>query len=320
MSDDQLNLIPDEPLPIAAELRKRLEPWTKKGIYFGTSSWKYEGWLGQIYNRKRYEYRDKFALTRFKADCITEYADTFPFVGGDFTAYTFYDPKFWNRLFEKVPPSFLFGMKVPDKITSPVFPKRMPQAGEDNPDFLNADLLQKAFLDVLKPHSKQIGLLAFQFPQLRKAIVETFPERLDKFFGSLPTTCRYAVEIRNEELLKSEHFKVLKKHNIAHVFNSWTRMPTIGEQMEHDDAFTTDLIFARALLRPGRSYEQAVGMFEPYEKIQDPYPEGYKDVAALVRRGVASKARTYIAVNNRFVGNAIMAIEEILKELESSES
>jgi hypothetical protein len=28
-----------------------------KGIFVGTSSWKYEGWLGQLYDAARYEYR-----------------------------------------------------------------------------------------------------------------------------------------------------------------------------------------------------------------------------------------------------------------------
>jgi uncharacterized protein YecE (DUF72 family) len=35
---------------------------------------------------------------------ITEYAETFPFVGGDFTFYNFYAASFWSKLFEKVPP------------------------------------------------------------------------------------------------------------------------------------------------------------------------------------------------------------------------
>ena len=40
-----------------------------QGVYIGTSSWKYPGWCGMLYDRARYEYRGKFAETRFKRDC-----------------------------------------------------------------------------------------------------------------------------------------------------------------------------------------------------------------------------------------------------------
>jgi uncharacterized protein YecE (DUF72 family) len=35
-------------------------------VFIGTSSWKYEGWLGQLYTPTRYEYRGKVAKTRFE--------------------------------------------------------------------------------------------------------------------------------------------------------------------------------------------------------------------------------------------------------------
>jgi len=41
-----------------------------QGVYLGTSSWKYEGWLGQLYTAERYEYRGKIAKSRFERDCL----------------------------------------------------------------------------------------------------------------------------------------------------------------------------------------------------------------------------------------------------------
>ena len=41
-----------------------------RGIFLGTSSWKYEGWLGQIYTPERYEYRAKVAKTPFEEYCL----------------------------------------------------------------------------------------------------------------------------------------------------------------------------------------------------------------------------------------------------------
>jgi hypothetical protein len=46
-----------------------------QGVYIGTSSWKYPGWCGMLYNRAHYEYRGKFAETRFKRECLREYAE-----------------------------------------------------------------------------------------------------------------------------------------------------------------------------------------------------------------------------------------------------
>jgi hypothetical protein len=48
-----------------------------KGVFIGTSSWKYEGWLDQLYTPARYEYRGKVAKTRFERDCLSEYAEEF---------------------------------------------------------------------------------------------------------------------------------------------------------------------------------------------------------------------------------------------------
>jgi hypothetical protein len=41
----------------AQRLRPRLTALAKKGVYFGTSSWKYDGWLNSIYSQKRYDTR-----------------------------------------------------------------------------------------------------------------------------------------------------------------------------------------------------------------------------------------------------------------------
>jgi hypothetical protein len=48
------------------ELAQRAVSLAALGVYVGTSSWKYPGWFGTIYDRSRYEYRGKFAETRFK--------------------------------------------------------------------------------------------------------------------------------------------------------------------------------------------------------------------------------------------------------------
>ena len=65
-------------------LRAKLASLANQGIRIGGSSWKYEGWLGQVYTRERYLSRGRFSRRIFEAECLREYADTFPIVCGDF--------------------------------------------------------------------------------------------------------------------------------------------------------------------------------------------------------------------------------------------
>jgi uncharacterized protein YecE (DUF72 family) len=76
------------------ELARRLRALADQRIFIGTSSWKYDGWLGQIYTRERYFSRGKFSQKAFEAECLAEFAETFPIVCGDFSFYQFPTPEF----------------------------------------------------------------------------------------------------------------------------------------------------------------------------------------------------------------------------------
>ena len=60
--------------PQAARLAPKLRALADQGVYFGTSSWKYEGWVGTIYSQDRYLTRGKFSKANFEADCLAECA------------------------------------------------------------------------------------------------------------------------------------------------------------------------------------------------------------------------------------------------------
>jgi hypothetical protein len=80
-----------------------------QGVYVGTSSWKYPGWCGMLYDRTRYEYRGKFAETRFNRGCLAEYAEVFKTVCVDAAYYTFPSQTYLEGLAIQVPKDFLFG-------------------------------------------------------------------------------------------------------------------------------------------------------------------------------------------------------------------
>jgi uncharacterized protein YecE (DUF72 family) len=309
----------EEPTDFDREgLRAKLASLASQNIYIGTSSWKYAGWLGQIYSRNRYLTRGRFSEKRFQAECLNEYAATFPIVCGDFSFYQFPSESYWKRLFESAPASLKYAFKAPEEITVnlfPTHPRYGTRAGENNSSFLDALLFQNAFLDLLEPYQERVAVLIFEFGSFPKQTYRSateFLEQLDPFLASLPPQFRYAVEIRNPEFLGPEYFDCLRGRGVAHVFNAWTRMPAIGEQAAFPDAYTADFTVARALLRHGRPYEQAVAMFTPYQQIQDPNPETRQALRELISRARERHQPSYIFVNNRLEGNAPQTIEAIL--------
>src|SRR4029450_11909611 len=130
-------------------VKQRAAELAAKGVFIGTSSWKYDGWFGQLYSPARYEYRGKVAKTRFERDCLSEYAEVFKTVCVDAAYYNFPSSEYLQRLADQVPDDFGFGFKVTDALTINRFPKLDrfgPKAGQRNPDYLNADLFATAFL------------------------------------------------------------------------------------------------------------------------------------------------------------------------------
>ena len=117
--------------PQATRLRPRLKSLADRGIHFGTSSWKYDGWLGSIYSQDRYVTRGKLSKAKFEQGCLEEYAEVFPTVCGDLTFYQFPTEQYWAKLFNATPKHFIFGFKVPEDITVETWPKPLPDTGNE---------------------------------------------------------------------------------------------------------------------------------------------------------------------------------------------
>jgi uncharacterized protein YecE (DUF72 family) len=318
-----MELFPPERPPQAERLAPRLRALARQGIYFGTSSWKYDGWLGSIYSPERYETRGKVSKKKFDDTCLTEYAETFPTVCGDFAFYQFPTEEYWQRLFDAAPAPFVFSFKVPEDITVAVWPTHARygrRAGLPNEHFLNPVPFSLYFTERLRSHAKQVGPLIFEFGTFNKATFPTlngFLDRLDPFLAALPIGFRYAVEIRNRDYLKPEYFEVLASHNVAHVFNAWTRMPDLGVQRTMPGAFTADFAVVRALLRCGRTYEQAVSTFEPYDSVKDPDVATREALTEIARRAREAGQPAFLFVNNRLEGNAPSTIEAVIEQLDA---
>ena len=305
-------------------LRDDLAELAARGIYVGTSSWKYPGWIGQLYDEQRYLHNGKLSLARFNRSCLEEYATVFKSVCVDAGYYAFPTERQVEGLVAQVPDDFLFSFKVTEEITASKFtnlPRYGPRAGMVNESFLDAFLFSGAFLKPLQPFKKNIGMLIFEFSRFYKGQFESgaeFVERLDEFFAELPDGPQYGVEIRNQTFLHPDYFEMLKRHGVAHVFNNWTRMPPVSEQMAMDGAFSADGFGARFLLPPGRDYKTAVADFEPYTETKAVDEDARGAGADLMSK--MPKGNSYLYVNNRLEGSAIRTILAMIEKLKEGDA
>jgi uncharacterized protein YecE (DUF72 family) len=242
----------------------------------------------------------------------------------DASYYQFFKIETLTELAAQVPPGFQFAFKVCADITLKTFPQQPRhghRAGTANPHFLDAGLFADAVLARHETIRGQVGLFMFEFSRFHAgefARGAEFIAALDEFFGRLPRGWPYGVELRNRQWLQPEYFSVLARHGVTHVFNAWTDMPPPAAQLELPGSVTNpDCLAARFLLREGRSYEQAVRQFSPYQEIRDPNVEGRAAAAALARRGLRSggKTRVTLFVNNRYEGHSPGTIVSILDQL-----
>jgi uncharacterized protein YecE (DUF72 family) len=311
----------DERAPQAARLAPRLAALAGEGVYFGTSSWKYEGWLGSIYDESRYGVRGKFSRKKFEETCLANYAETFPTVCGDFAFYQFPSEAYWERLFGQTPGRFTFAFKVPEDITVATWPTHArygTRAGLENESFLDVEVFERFFARRLEPYKDRVATLIFEFgtfPKKTFPIPEDFMAKLDPFLDALPEGFRYSVEIRNPDYLRPDYFHLLSTHNTAHVYNAWTRMPSLEDQVQLPDAESADFTVVRALLRKGRLYEQAVKAFEPYRDLQEPNEGAREAMRQVAERSRKARKPAFLFVNNRLEGHAPSTIEAVVEML-----
>jgi hypothetical protein len=153
---------------------------------------------------------------------------------------------------------------VPEEITVPKWPGHArygKRAGRVNHGFLDNNLFHEMFTWPLEAYRDKIAVLVFEFGTFAKSNFskpEDFFSALDPFLSSVSKGFRYAVEIRNPEYLGPGYFTLLHSHNTAHVFNAWTRVPELIDQIGMPGSFTADFTVVRALFKKGRAYEQAV--------------------------------------------------------------
>ncbi|MBS0165695.1 MAG: DUF72 domain-containing protein [Nitrospira sp.] len=292
-------------------------------VRFGTSTWTYEGWKGQVYLRD-------YPKGTFTKQCLAEYWQfsyngslLFRTVGND---STFYRPPTSQQLRayrDQMPPDCTMCFKVWEEITVPVFashPRYGLKAGKPNPRFLDAQLFNDLVLTPFREAQFQncTGPFLFEFQRHDQSITR-FCSKLDSFFSQLPNEFKYAVEIRNAGLLGPEYRKVLEAHGVAHVYNHWSYMPPLAEQHKRlQGTFTAPFTVLRLLTPQRMSYADAKQRAAPYNKIVAELPEMRRDAVSLILQSINHSKPAYVLVNNRSEGNAPKTIQSLVELLKSA--
>ena len=298
---------------------------------FGTSSWTYPGWHGLVYR----DVEAYGAPQRFTELSLSEYArdPRFRCAGADNMYYV--APSFRRKLLGRYAAQ-LRTLREPVVLCPKVWHAvtvnrytafqreqfRLPS--EVNSHFLDAQV----FLgDVVQPLASELGaslgplLLELQENDLHEA---ELCRLLDQFLGVVRADFGgpLAVELRTPAHLTPRYLDVLWAHGVAHVLNSWTRMPPVGLQyqrlLEHNssrghDAHDWPFFLVRALLRPGVRYDDA-SVYEPYDRIVSRAPEVRADILRVLREVPAPRA-VYVLVNNHLEGHSPATIGELQSEL-----
>ena len=222
-------------------------------VHWGTSTWTYPEWQGIVYQKT-------YTPKSFKTESLQEYAAFAPFstIGIDNTFYAPPNPFALAAYVKYLPKDFKCISKVWEEITVPKWgkqPRYGKKAGHENPHFLDAELFKSQVLAVYeKSFRDHTGPLVFEFGEMYPPTVPSlqfFLKKLDGFFEELPSEFQYGVEIRNKNFLQPEYFATLRRHNVSHVFNHWTKMPPLREQMRAagGSPFTANFAVARLLTR-----------------------------------------------------------------------
>lgn len=298
----------DELASLAAQLPEK--------VRFGTSSWTFPGWAGLVYARR---YGNQRAFLR---ESLGEYAahPLMRTVGIDRGYYAPVPEEDLALYARQLPDDFRAAMKVWQRVTMPGYPRHPrygDKAGSRNPDFLNAELFEEAVhAPVRSAFSQHMGPWIVEVAPAPFSVEPTwFCERLGQFLSKAPRDFPFAVELRDRKLLTSEYARTLRDHGASHVFNYWSRMPAISEQMRVDGLLSGPLVIARLLLPPGERYSELKEAYAPFDRLVAPQPKMREDVIRLVHASLERDADCYVIVNNKAEGSSPLTVQALAKLL-----
>lgn len=316
-------------------------------IKWGSCSWNYlQGWKGVVYHGKQDEtdlplfqdnefssnsVLDAVAVKTKKAadygaELLAQYCAFEPFstLCFDMTHYRPFSTEELAGFAQYLTPGFPVVIKVWDAITKIGQWQRVGKARYErrsNRNFLNP----RVFVDQFLPPYRQafaghVGMFLFEFMRLGYYDDEKkrwsnydprkFNQALHEFLGALPKDFRYAIEIRDRNLVNAEYAQVLRYHGVAHCFNQWESMLSFEEQFDIV-GFTANFAAIRVLTPPRVKYAIVQKSYAPYDRIHQRLPKMRAGIVSLIERALSSLVYLSIVINNRAEGHAPATVREL---------
>ena len=282
-------------------------------IRMGTSSWSFPGWAGLVW-------AGRHAADVLSRDGLPAYA-RHPLLRAAGIDRTFYAPLPAGGFAlhaAQVPDGFRFLVKASRLCTFPALrdePGRGPP--RENPRFLDAAFARDAVVaPAVEGLGDRLGALLFQFPPLPRGETRDpprFAARLSAFLSALPRGPRYAVEIRDAELLSPGYAAALSASGAAHGFTVHPSMPSLETQAATVPVEDQPQLVVRWMLGHGRGYEEARDLYSPFDRLAAPDPGSRASVAELLRRAVRAGKEGLVIVNNKAEGSSPLSIVELAR-------
>ena len=220
----------------------------------------------------------------------------------------------------QLPLDFRCAMKVWQRVSTPIFP-RHPRYGADagrrNPDFLNAALFsEEVFGPVSRAFSPVMGTWILEIPPTPTPLDPAwFAKKLGTFLRAVPSVFPFSIEVRDRRLLTDSYVRMLREHDASHVFNYWSRMPSIADQLCIPGLLDGPVCVARLLLPPGAKYADLKDAYAPFDRIVEPQPAMRADVQRLAEAAFERDVETYVLVNNKAEGSSPLTVQALAELL-----
>lgn len=286
------------------------------GLHLGSSSWHFPGWAGLVWDGA-YESSvlSKHGLSAYGQHPLLRTVSidrSFyrPLTASQFAAYA-----------AQVPADFRFVVKAPSLVTDALVRGEDGRGMQPNPAFLDPMLAVQDFVQpALDGLGSRIGALVFQLSPLPPSLAARLPEVIERLHAMLcalpslqPTAPDgvVAVEVRNPGFLTPDFARMLRDAGATYCLGLHPKMPPIAEQLPILRALWPGPLVCRWNLhrRHGAyGYEEAKGLYEPFDRIADPDPDTRETLARVIAGTTRAGHKAYVTINNKAEGCAPLSV------------
>ena len=289
------------------------------GLHLGTSSWHFPGWEGLVWGRA-------YGESTLSKRGLTAYAQhpLLRTVSVDRGFYRAIDSSTYAGFAAQVSTDFRFVVKAPSMVSDATV--RDPANGraiQPNPLFLDAALALESFLrPAVAGLGAHIGALVFQLSPLpprwqrdEAALFGRLALLLDACRSELPAPALLAVEVRDAELLNPRFAALLKQCGARYCLGLHDRMPALEDQLPMLRAMWPGPLVCRWNLQRGLRYDQAKGLFEPFDRLAAPDQATRAALARVLLGTLQAGHAAFVTINNKAEGSAPLSVLQLAREL-----